>query len=283
MANDKDADSLSRALLTVRLFYLLLFFLWLLRAIGLLQNPEVFVAPARPLEILSWIPSDLFSVFAHGVNWLGAAVICGCGLVPSRRGLRIAASVALLFAVGIDSSYGKVIHGYYGMLYASLALIFLPTQRDADYETNVENVLFYAKFSSVMCYAMAGLWKIRSIPLRFGADGSGGLLSALGNTIAYEHILHSYQVTPVTQFFLDHDPLTAVLFFGLVGLQTLSPVLIMRRQLHLLFGILIVLFHTLSEWIVRIPFRPQLFLMLLFFVWPSLDHLIRSRFLNRAR
>ena len=64
-------------------------------------------------------------------------------------------------------------------------------------------------------------------------------------------------------------------FFGLIALQTFSPVLILIERTHLVFGIFIVAFHALSEIILKILFRPLMYLMILFFILLPSYRLIR--------
>lgn len=254
------------SIIAVQFFYLLLVFLLHFRLSSIALFNDNISHPAEYLEILSWIPKEFFSLFVRLTGWCGIAVILVCSIYPWSRILRTIVFITILFSIAIDSSYGKVIHGFYGFLFASLALIFLPSKENVDRQTIFPQVLFCAQFSSIICYALAGLWKLRYLPSIYNTSGFNGVFDVLGNAIAYEHTLHSHTVSSVTLFFLNHDLLTGVLFLGLIALQTISPILVLFEKMHLIFGVFILTFHLLSEIIVKIPFRSQTLLMILFFI-----------------
>lgn len=276
----RDNGAYFKSVLGIHLFYLLLFLLLADNYFG--WNPT---SPVQYVEILSWISPNFFPVVTRAVDVVGILLILICSVYPWSRVLRCVAFLTLLFCIGIASSYGKILHGYYGFLFASLVLVFLPTLKKPYREAltseaqvvQTVHIFLYAQFSSIICYSMAGIWKIRHIPSTWARSGWSGLFQGLGNTIAYEHVFYSYPVSSVTQFFLDHDILTGFMFFGLIGLQTLAPALVLYEKTHIVFGVFIVIFHLLSEIIVKIPFRPQLYLMALFFILLPLSSRIRKK------
>lgn len=257
-------------LIVIHAFYLLLFGLLFSRFNSYLFTPPA--PPVEPVEILAWLPPLQFGIFAQGLFVLGLILIGMCALYPRSRGLRFFSTLALMLTVGISSSYGKVIHGYYGWLFASIALIFLPPINDAintKKAKQIVQIIFCTQYSALMCYAMAGLWKLRYIPKVAKSDGWEGLITGLGNIIAYEHVTFAHPISPISEFFVKHDYITGFMFLGLVALQTLSAAFALFPRCHIFLGLLLILFHVLSEIIVHIEFRAHLYLIvLLFIVWP---------------
>lgn len=256
----------------MRAFYAALFFMLFntLKHVLLIESPP----PTEPLELIAWLPKEHFNLFAKTVAGIGTFSFIFCAAYPWMRLVRITAFFSLLFIICILSSYGKILHVYHGWLTASLAFIFLPSaapSTDTDtakeaFESRVVQVFFIAQFASALCYAMAGFWKIRMIPSIFVNEGWTGLTKTLANSIAYMHVFHGHNMSPISLFFINYAPIGGALFLGTLALQALSPIFTLNKRLHLSFGLLIVLFHFLSEVIVRVPFRGQLYLMILFFV-----------------
>ena len=111
---------------------------------------------------------------------------------------------------------------YYGCLFSALALIALPGISRSDKEEKTIQVLFIAQFSSILCYALAGLWKVRYIPGIYSEHGLNALFQSLGNTIALEHLTYY----DITLYFLNHDTLTGLLFLALIAVQVFTPALV---------------------------------------------------------
>lgn len=257
-------NTYKRSLIVIHLFYFLLLFTLYEILTSFLTSTKT---PQELVEILSWIPIDYFLLFKKSIAVVGLTSLVTCSFYPWFRTLRVTSFFTVLFAIAIQSSYGKVIHGHYGSLFAALALIALPVFKRSDREERTIQTLFIAQFSSILCYALAGLWKLRFIPTIISEHGLDALVQSLGNTIALEHLTYSLPVSEVTMFFLNHDYLTGILFFILIILQAFSPLLVFLKRWHLLFGILLVSFHALSEVILKIPFRPQMYLMIVFFIF----------------
>ncbi len=267
-----------RSQVVIHLFYfLLLFTLYELLSSFLTDNKN----PQEFVEILSWLPSEYFSIFKKSIAVIGLSSLVTCSFYPWVRTLRITSFLTVLLAIAIQSSYGKVIHGYYGCLFAAMALIALPASRHKDDKENLIQILFIAQFSSILCYALAGLWKLRYIPGIISEYGLTALFESLGNTIALEHLTYSLPVSSVTRFFLNHDYLTGTLFFVLILLQVTSPLLVFLKRYHHLLGIFLLTFHISSELILQIPFRPQMFLMLIFFIFSPFVKLPDLKFFRR--
>ena len=264
-------------ILYLHLYYLLLFILLspgIIKWAIALTNTHFIQAPAELVELLAWLPRDTFGVFKKIVALSSVSSLLACSFFPRSRGARIAVSVSLLFWVGLESSYGKIIHGYQGWLFSSVALIFLPKLSNYDSAQNknqwLQQAFFVAQLCAILGYGTAGLWKVWHGFLITQKFGLSTYLQSLGNTIAFEHGFHGYQPTFLVNFLLDHDGVSAFIFLLLILLQFFSPILVFFKKSHLLLGFAFVFFHLGSEIILKIPFRPQLVLVVLLFIVPEL-------------
>lgn len=263
-------NTYKRSIIVIHLFYFLMLFTLYELLINFLTSSN---SPQELVELLSWLPAGAFPLFKKTIAIVGLSSLVTCSFYPWVRTLRVTSFLTILLAIAIQSSYGKVIHGFYGCLFAALVLVFIPAFKRSGREEKLMSILFIAQFSAILCYGLAGLWKLRYIPGIISEHGFQALVQSLGNTMALEHLTYSLPVSKVTMFFLNHDYLTASLFFALIALQAFSPILVFMKRWHLLLGILLVSFHILSEIILQIPFRPQMFLMVLFFIFSPFTYL----------
>jgi hypothetical protein len=283
-----SSDFESRCMAVIRGFYGLVFL-----AVVVALARKILVAmtvgpPEWPVEILSWIPAiafDPLSALCVAAVLVFALIAC---LNPlESRWARLGVALSLLFLVGLASSYGKVFHSFHGIIFAAFVLALMPLRRG---DSSMGQAVFLAQLSAVLGYGMAGLWKVRTL-VEVGIDGGlAQVLESLSNAIAFEHLRYSHELRPISAFFMDNVELTGFMFFGLVALQTLSPVLVWVRSLHLWLGLGLLLFHILSEVIVSIPFRPQTGLVILLLIgspftdWTAIRNrleLIHKKLLNK--
>jgi hypothetical protein len=254
---------------SIKLYYALLFFI-LYWKLWTKLKPTHWKLPSEPLEILAWLPHAHWNLFLVSVGTLGLCSITAAIISPHWRWARIGATVSILFVIGIESCYGKVTHGFFGWLWSSAFLIFLPNPKThINYKDQTLYVLFLAQVAGVLCYTIAGLWKLRTIPKLFAEQGIWPLVHSLNNTIAYEHVFHEHKVGFLTSFFLSHDYLSALSFVSIILLQTFSVVIVLMPRWHIYLGSLLIFFHVMSEILINIPFRAQAYLIgLQLIVWP---------------
>lgn len=241
--------------------------------------------PAEPVELLSWLTPENFHQFTTSLSFLAFVSLWGAMLWPWSRWFRIGAFLSVLFIIALESSYGKVIHGFYGWLWSALVLVFLPrvswlskkSVREST-QPKISELFFYAQLAAILSYFSAGLWKLRLLPQVLETHGFWGFMNSLNHTIAYEHVLHSHPLKGLSQFFLNFPLISGVSFLGLILLQSLSPLFLLQPRAHFLFGVLILLFHMASEIIVSIPFRAQTALMILLFIFLPLFIPAKTRF-----
>lgn len=253
---------------TLHLIYLFVFwqispgFIW-----SHITSPDIAI-PYFPHFIVSWIPEGGYFFFVKLFSVILYSSFCILIFYPWSRFLRVLCFLCWLFLIGYESSFAKSQNNFFASTFILFTLIFLPKSKDDD--ESYEKILLITKFHAVMCYAMAGVWKMRAIPQLYRDLGFEGLMSNLGNTIAFEHISYGHEVSEISKFFLERDYLTGPMFYGLVLLQFSSPLLIWTPRMQIFFGVMIGLFHLLSEVIVHISFRGHTYVILLLFLYDPL-------------
>lgn len=226
--------------------------------------------PVDPHFLISFIPRDVYGITIQLFSIMAVVSVSILIINPWIRTFRIIALVSWLIYFAHESSFGKSLNDQYASTFTMLTFIFLPSSKND--QLKIDQVLVLAKFQAVMCYAMAGLWKVRAIPYLWE---SGEMMSNLGNAIAMEYMKYGRagDISGISMFFMNRDYLTGPLFFCLVLLQTFSPLMVFNRKTQIFLGIMICIFHILSEVMLNISFRNNMYIMMVLFLY---DPLIRS-------
>lgn len=229
-----------------------------------------FPIPVSPHFLISFIPEEIYSLVIYFFTILALITVSILVINPWIRTFRILALISWIIYFTHESSFGKSNNDHYASTFSMLAFIFLPTSKDD--RSKIDQIIFVAKFQAIMCYSMAGLWKIRVLPLLWR---EGGIMSNLGNAIAMEYMKYgrAEKISPISLFFMKRDYLTGPMFCGLILLQALSPLMIIKRKSQIFFGVMICVFHILSEVMLNINFRSNMYIMVVLFLY---DPLIRE-------
>lgn len=229
--------------------------------------------PDRPVEVLGWLSLLSWDLFLNLLSMGGLASLVLAIIFPQSRVARLVVAMSLFFVIAVESSYGKIIHSFYGWLWSSIILIFLPKARQwpSHMTQEIYVKLYFAQIAGVVCYVLAGVWKIRVLSNIYRHEGIWPIIHSLNNSIAYEHIFHQHDLGKATLFFLNHDYISAMSFLFIVLLQTLSVPLAFMPRFHIPLGVMLLSFHFMSELILNISFRGQTYLVFLqFILWPLL-------------
>lgn len=218
--------------------------------------------PLWPLQLLSAVPHKFIVDGCFYLFFVGCFV---CVVRPLTFWARLAAFLGLFFAVAISSSYGKVIHGYHGWIFSSLVLILLPSAKHKKEEA-MAGVIAGSQFVTTIPYVMAGLWKIRGGIECVSRTGLECIQNSFVHALAWEYSQYNFQPSTWVEPLIRHPLLSSLPFIGIVYLQLFSPVLALRPSTHLFFGTSMVLFHVISDVVLKIPFNHQLALVALMFL-----------------
>lgn len=228
----------------------------------------------RPMESL-W-PLQLFSYIPHGIFvdlfFIGSFLFSLlCVINPWSRVFRFLSFFFLFFSVAVHSSYGKVVHGYHGWIFVLLVLVFLPKKSIFQLDVKSKHsfsmlVIACAQVVGVLPYFLAGVWKVREGVICLQSMGFACIENSFINAMGWEFVLHGHQMNQWTSFLLQHPLWTGIPFLILVYFQTLSPFFAMRPNTHFIFGSFAVIFHILSDLLLKIPFYHQMVLMMILFL-----------------
>jgi hypothetical protein len=247
-----------------------------------------------PVWFLSFFDSNMFPFIFFTTLVLGTVFCC---LVFFKRSVWFSAGLYLCFTLGIGvlSSYGKVMHGFHGWIYAGPFMLYgqylqslkPTTQDDLRYSSKA---IIYAQVAAVLPYFLAGLWKVRGFFSCIQDKGYVCISHSMAHTIGNEFSRHGHQLDFISKFFIEHTAFGAVSFVGLIYLQVFSPLFAWRKSLHYFFALGVCLFHIMSALVLKIYFFPTMFLVLYLllcspdrssFSWASIKDLPLVKFINK--
>ncbi len=263
-----------RLTITIHLFYFILIIIFFEKFFKAYFD-ETLYAPTKFIWLLRWLPSAWFIFFIKTICITGVISLTTCVIFPWNRIFRILSFLCVIFYVAIAGSYLRVIHDFYGCLFSSFVLIFLPDLHHSRDKLHVDpqqvhrasQTLFIAQFIAISCYTLAGLWKLRFLSGMFYENGMREISELMGNTIAYEHLTYSHNLNAIGLFMMNHDEIATFFFLGLVLLQLTSSLIIFFTEFHFYLGMMFFTFHVMSEIILNIPFRPQMYLVVALLVF----------------
>ncbi len=222
-----------------------------LHTLGYFYYPE----PNFTHLVIRWIPYELFPTLIPVVVSLHLLFSLILGIYPWISAVRIVHFFLHIIYFAYISSFGHDANDHYVITFILPLLLFLkkPFSTKEDRVFN-SHLLTLTQVGVVMSYAMAGIYKIRAIP----NHNIDSLMGNLGNVIAFEHFQRGHTLLPISEFFIENDWVTGPMFIVTILIQALSPLGAYFKKTQLVTGLLLCLFHYLSEVIVHISFRPQM-------------------------
>ena len=271
IAGHQAPTDLTRAATTI---VLLCQFYYLLIAFQMTRSPLRFssayegVPPTAPLWPLKFVQQFL------GVDWLAqTTTITGFGLLfavsaaiaPRFLLWRLGTFLYLLLHVALSNSYGSINHGTHVLLYVSFALLFLPRRKRNQPQTRRDvlaclNVFWLVQAILLLPYTLAGFWKIW--------DGGLELLSpdALTRILLNRLLAEADDIPPLIPLVSQHDLLAYVMWLLTIYIEIFALLVVFRPHLHRPFGIILMTFHIISDWLMNIAFPNHIILLGLFLV-----------------
>lgn len=226
--------------------------------------------PLWPIELLAG---------TVGVDWLANDIVVA--LLPTTLGLlgvvfpgvlavRLAVFLYLLLTVAFHNSYGAENHGGHFFVYVSFAFLFLPRavgrpgpmpRRDA---MACIAVFWLVQAILLLSYSLAGFWKV-------WVSGTELLVPDSFARILLARLLSDAKETPVLlPTIVSHTYAGWLLFLGLVYVQCGSMFALFRPHLHRALGVVLILFHFGTGWLMNITFHYRIVFVGLFLVFSPL-------------
>ena len=226
------------------------------------------VAPTAPLWPLKLLQQSV------GVDWLAhTTTITAAGLLfavsaavaPRFFVWRLGTFLYLLLHIALSNSYGSINHGTHVLLYVSFALLFLPGRKRNQPQTRRDvlaclNVFWLIQVILLLPYTLSGFWKIWFGGLELLSPDS--LTRILLNRLLAE----ADDIPPLMPLVSQFDLLATAMWWLTIYVQFFALLVVFRPHLHRPFGIVLMVFHITSDWLMNIAFPNHIILLGLFLV-----------------
>lgn len=268
---DLEACALPHAQMLVRAFYALLAFL-MAQALpdfeGLTR--ERALLELWPVAWMEWLPPGRGAVIVF-LAFVGASLI---GVVaPGPRWVRVLVFLALLQYVALRNSEGRVSHGLHLPLLVALVFIFLPRgwQRtrlpDADLARQTALVLRAAQAVILLTYTMSGLGKLGASVFELASGQISSFHPSGFQRLIAARLLETSSSSPAANWIIAAPSwvswplLPATIYF-----QLCAVCVAFRPSLHRPWGVVLILFHLGTAFILTIHFPYSVFMLALLLV-----------------
>jgi hypothetical protein len=187
-------------------------------------------------------------------------------LCPHRRIYRILAFLGLLLAGALSNSFGKIDHGHHAWIFVAFLLIFLPDGPPRKLAGSIGARQRYllvfagAQASFLLCYSLAGFWKLLAGLQRALAGEVGGLSPDGLAYLAADRLLQTGSESVLGPLVIEHPWLGWPLLVGGIYLELVAVVVVFRPSLLRPWGALIASLHLGSLLILTVGYLPNLLL-----------------------
>ena len=232
--------------------------------------PTTPTQPLWPVELLNGLLGDGWPALAAKAPI--TPVICSLfGLLavafPGRLIWRLGIFLYIFLYVALENSHGAINHSKHFYVYMSFALLFLPSavgrpsRMSRKAAMNCVMVLWFAQLMPLLSYSLSGFWKI--------AHSGAELLTTDGFVrILLDRMMSDTLPVPVLLPFLAKNELLAqFIFLSLIYIQLAAIFALFRPHLHRPLGIVLMLFHLGTAWLLNIEFHQFAVVLGLLFVF----------------
>ncbi len=277
------ARAAPRIVLLSRFFYVFVAYMIASSSLrfSLADGDQYPTAPLWPVRLVQNTVGTGWFVHGFTVTAIGALLALSAAIAPRALVWRLGTFLYLLLQVALRNSYGSINHGAHVLLYISFALMFLPRGRgDGRSREDLVRCLgafWLAQTLVLLPYTLSGFWKIRHSGLEiFSPD-------ALTRILLDRLIAELDDVPPLLPQVVQHTTLTQVMWILTLYVEVVALLVVFRPHLHRPFGIVLMLFHMLSDWTMNIAFSNNILVLALFLVLSplapsrsSLSHIVQS-------
>lgn len=260
------ARAAARVVLLSRFFYVFVAYMIASSSLrfGLADGDQYPTAPLWPVRLVQNTVGTGWFVHGFTVTAIGALLALSAAIAPRALVWRLGTFLYLLLQVALRNSYGSINHGAHILLYISFALMFLPRglggrmpRRD---QVRCFGAFWLAQTLLLLPYTLSGFWKIRHSGLEILSP------DALTRILLDRLIAELDDVPPLLPQVVQYTTLTQVMWILTLYIEVVALLVVFRPHLHRPFGIVLILFHMLSDWTMNIAFSNNILLLALFLV-----------------
>lgn len=162
---------------------------------------------------------------------------------------RVSFAVMLLLGAAVHGSFGGINHVYHIWIWVSIVFVFLPRTPDRIGQLAYCMTFAIAQGLVLFFYSLAGFWKISSGILMMVA-GREGNFSPRGLALTLADRMAQTGTEPLlARIVIDHYYVSWALFLGLIYAQFVAVVIVYRPRLHVIWGLILVGFHS-GTWLL---------------------------------
>ena len=223
----------------------------------------------QPVWSLKWLPTEHWELCVRLVLLLFFFTsIIGLALWKRFKIARICVFLSFFLYLSLISSFGKIDHYLHLTLIVSFLLIFIPSSKSGDYNSNLQKLFFGIQTFILLTYFTSGLFKLYgildqellSLNSAFSPDSLAQNLSKTSFASSSDYFLQSFILNTPSYLF------SIILVFGCL-IEFLSIYIIFKPKLHKTWGLLLILFHAGILLSVGPDFTNQIFIVGIFILF----------------
>lgn len=185
---------------------------------------------------------------------------------PNLLAARASFAVLLLLAGAIHGSFGGINHVYHIWIWVSIVFVFLPQTAHRVGQLAYCLTFAIAQGLVLFFYSLAGFWKISSGILMMVAGREGNFSPrGLALTLA-DRMVQTGTEPLLARIVIDHYYVSWALFLGLIYAQFVAVVIVFRPRLHVIWGLILVGFHSGTWLLMEITNVQHLMVLLILMV-----------------
>jgi hypothetical protein len=266
-----DVDAAERAWWALRGFYLVVLHF----AFESQRNLQRLGASERQIDSLwpvAWVDSEIFTAAANAIGLVFLVSAVAAVLLPAHRLPRILVALLYLQALAFENSFGSINH--YGHLGLWLALCFaaVPSgSRAALRQSRARRHEYLAVFFLAQCVAALFYTSSGARKAYYGFVVPDGSVSSFAPDalplLVVQKWLQTGDQPLLAELFMQHLWLAWPVHLLVIYVELFTLVAVFRRELHQLWGALLISFHLMVWLLLGISFAFQPVLLASILVW----------------
>ena len=171
--------------------------------------------------------------------------------VPKSQVLRIFFFIFFFLILALDSSFGKISHGYHFSLLLAFFFALIPSEKVNNYK--IKSILMFAsaQFCLLMAYSLTGFWKFSWGVIQL-FKGEVSLFSPLSLRNTLIHQFEVAEPTVIGLWVLEHYTFGYFIYLVAVCIELFALLIFFKANMHKVWGVLILSLHIGLELIVGV-------------------------------